>query len=51
MTDLWRTSHLQNILRRAQGFLGTIHLENRKIVRDSVRKLAYNIRKRNLSKL
>jgi len=30
-------------------FLGTIHLQNRKIVSDSVRKLPYDIPKRNLS--
>jgi len=34
------TSNLQNSLRRTQGFLGTIHLQDRKIVWDSVRKLA-----------
>ena len=32
-------------------FLGSIHLQNRKIVWDSVRKFAYNIPKRNLSML
>jgi len=37
---LRQTSNLQNILRRAQG---TIHLQTCKIVRDSVRKLAYTI--------
>jgi len=34
---------------RRKAFLGIIHLQNRKIVRDSVPKLAYNIPKRNLS--
>ena len=48
--DLRRTSNLQNILRRTQGFsLGTIHLQSCKIVRDSVRKLAYDIPKKNLA--
>ena len=32
-------------------FLGTIHLQYRKIVRDSVRKLAYDIPQRNPSSL
>ena len=26
--DLGRTSYLQNIIRRTQGFFGTIHLQN-----------------------
>ena len=48
--DLRRTSNLQNILRRAQGFFkGTIHLQSCKIVWGSVRKLAYDIPKRNFS--
>jgi len=33
----------------ARLFLGTIHLQTYKIVRDSVRKLAYDIPKRNFS--
>ena len=32
-------------------YTGTIHLQNRKIVCDSVRRLAYDIPKRNLSTL
>jgi len=48
--DLRRTSNLQNILRRAARlFLGTTHLQSCKIVSDSVRKLAYDIPKRNFS--
>ena len=36
-------------MKSARLFLGTIHLQNRKIVRDSVCKLAYDIPKRNIS--
>ena len=32
-------------------FIGKIHVENRNIVRDSVRKLAYDIPERNFSTL
>ena len=40
----------KNILTKgARFFLGTIHLQSCKIVWDSVRKLAYNIPKRNFS--
>ena len=39
-------SNLQNILHKL--FLDTIHLHVRKIVSDSVRKLAYDIPTRNL---
>jgi len=46
--DLRRTSNLQNILRRTQG---TTYVQNRKIVGDSVRILAYDILKSNLSTL
>jgi len=35
----------------ARLFLGKIHLQNHNIVRDSVRKLAYDILKRNLTTL
>ena len=35
----------------ARLFSGTVHLRNRRIVRDSVRTLAYDIPKRNLSRL
>ena len=34
-----------------KAFSGTIHLQSRKIVSDSVRTLAYDIPKRNLSTL
>jgi len=48
--DLRRTSNLQNILTKgARLFLGTIHLQSCKIVRDTVHKLAYHVPKRNLS--
>jgi len=46
--DVSSTKHLT---KEARLFLGTIHLQNRKIVRDSVRTLAYDIPKRNLSML
>ena len=50
--DLRRTSNLPNILRRTQCFfLGTIQLQYRKIVGDTVRILAYDIPTRNLSTL
>jgi len=50
MVDLQRTSNLQKHLAKgARLFLGTIHLQTYKIVRDSVRKLAYDIPKRNFS--
>jgi len=50
--NLRRTSNLRNILQRTQGFfLGMIHLQNCKIVWDSVGKLAYDISNRNLSML
>ena len=42
--DLRRTSILQKHL-----FLGTIHLQNRQIVRETVSKLAYNILKKILA--
>ena len=48
--DLRRTSNLSNILRRTQG-LDTIYLRIHKIVWDSVRKLIYDIPKRNLGTL
>jgi len=35
-------------MKGARLFLGTVHLQNHKIVSDCVRKLAYDIRKRNL---
>ena len=48
--DLRRTSNLQkHPTKGARLFLGTIHLQSCKIVRDSVRKLAYDIPKRNFS--
>jgi len=47
--DLQQTSNLQNISRRISS--GTIYLQNRKMVRDSVHKSAYDISKRNLSTL
>ena len=50
--DLQWMSHLLNILGRTQGMmytLNTIHLQNRKIVSDSVSKLHYNILKGNFS--
>jgi len=49
--DLRRTSNLQNVLRRHQGFseARSIHLQSCKIVWDSVRKSAYDIHKRNFS--
>jgi len=40
--DLRRTSHLQNT-KNARLFSGTIHLQNREIVRDSVLKLTGDI--------
>jgi len=47
--DLRRTSHLQkHPTKGTRFFLGTIHLQTCKIVLDSVRKLAYDIPKRNL---
>jgi len=48
--DLRRMSNLQkHPTKGARFFLGTIHLQTYKIVRDSVRKLAYDIPKRNFS--
>jgi len=47
--DLGRTSNLQNILRRTQGFSWAQF--GCKIVSDSVRTLAYDIPKSNLSTL
>ena len=49
--DLRRASNLQSILRRTQGFffLDAVHLQNRKIVLNSVRKLAYDIPKTGFS--
>ena len=48
--DLRWTSNLQkHPTKGARFFLGTIHLQTCKIVLDSVRKLAYNIPKRNFS--
>ena len=48
--DLRRTSNLQkHATQDARLFLGTIHLQTCKIVLDSVRKLTYNIPKRNIS--
>ena len=41
--DVLGTKHLT---KKARIFLGTIHLQNRKIVQDSFRKLAYDIPKR-----
>jgi len=35
-------------MKGARLFLGTVHLQNHKIVSDSVRKLAYDIPERNL---
>jgi len=51
--DLRRTSNLQNISRRTQGFVRyyTTYLQDSKIVGDSVRTLAYDIPRRNLSPL
>jgi len=50
MIDLRRMSNLQkHPTKGARFFLGTIHLQTYKIVRDSVRKLAYDIPKRNFS--
>ena len=40
---IYQTSYTKG----ARLFLGTIHLQSCKIVRDSVRKLAYGIPKRN----
>jgi len=45
MTDVRFTEHL---MKGARLFLGTIHLQNRKIVRDSVRILGYDIFNGNL---
>jgi len=42
---------MKHLAKNARLFLGTILLQNRKIVWDSVRKLAYNIPKRNISTL
>jgi len=36
---------------KRKAFLGTIHLQNHKIVWDSVRKLAYDVAKTNFSTL
>ena len=48
--DLRRMSNLQeHPTKGARLFLSTIHLQSCKIVWDSVRKLAYNIPKRNFS--
>jgi len=48
--DLQRTSNLQkHPTKGARFLLGTIHLQTCKIVLDSVRKLAYDIPKRNFS--
>jgi len=48
--DLRRTTNLPNCLtKRARLFLGTIHLQNCKIARDSVRKLAYDMPIRSFS--
>ena len=48
--DLRRTSNSPNRLTNGERlFLGMIHLHNCKIVRDSVRKLAYDIPKRTFS--
>jgi len=48
--DLRRTTNLPNRLTNVERlFLGMIHLQNCKIVRDSVRKLAYDIPKRSFS--
>ena len=47
--DLRRTSNLQHPTKGARLFLGTIHLQSCKIVWDGVRKLAYDIPKRNFS--
>ena len=48
--DLRRRSNLQkHPAKGARFFLGTIHLQNCKIVLDCVRKLAYDIPKRNFS--
>jgi len=48
--DLRRTSNLQkHPTKGARFFLGTIHSQTCKIVRDSVHKLAYDIPKRNFS--
>ena len=43
---IYKTFH-----KRRKAFSRTIHLQNRKIIRDNVRKLAYNIPKRTLSTL
>jgi len=45
MIDVRFTKHLTKDVRL---FLGTIHSQNRKIVSDGVRKLAYDIPMRNL---
>jgi len=41
----------KHLTKNARLFLGTIHLQHRKIQLDSVRKLAYDIPKRNFSTL
>ena len=46
MTDVYLQNHPT---KGARFFLGAIHLQSCKIVLDSVRKLAYDIRKRNFS--
>jgi len=50
-TDLRRTSNYQRFTKNTRLFLGTKYLQNHKIVRDSVRLLAYDIPTRNLSTL
>jgi len=44
-------SFTKHLTKNARLFSGTIHLQNRKIVWDSVRTLAYDIPRRNLSTL
>jgi len=44
-------SFIKHLTKNARLFSGTVHLQNRKIVWDSVRKLAYNIPRRTLSTL
>ena len=50
MIDLGWMCNLVNILQKTLSFfLGTIHLQYRKIVWDSVHKLSYDIPEKNLS--
>ena len=46
----WRLIY-QTYYKECKAFLGMIYLQNHKLIGDSVRELAYDITKRNLSTL